>query len=486
MAFNTLEYLEQGNVDFVFEQTISDHKSLIMNVRNSERKREIVKGFLNKLLDTYPSFCLPIIYDMDEYYNETIYLLRTYFKIESFSKEEIENFLNNSSATSNYLLSNLSELLDNYKDDLDFIFKFLLSNKEKYNEQLKIVAYSKDLHLRYSFMKYLLLNNPEMINYFYEDISKYLTSINYQENEQLPIIPDLMTIEDASELAFLLFDNNYDYETYLRMKNFILNNYPYNYLASYLIDLKMVPQGDNTYIIVDNDEGIAEFLSDSDTYFQTAGRGKLKIYKDYSSSISSELIEQYKKYISYFCQERERTLSDIDYYGLSKKLETYLEKYLDLSSDKTHEFIEDGSTASCYRIGDYVFKLCSTKWSYEDIICPDLYLIIKNLEEVFVRDKRGVVVAGIEVQKYLKRDAKNIPPRTLSLFTKELNRLGYYYTDSLMNGPCGDNCRLLDDYHDSGENNPPEWFKKTPLVLVDRDRVYRKDNIYPKQLRSYY
>ena len=156
-----------------------------------------------------------------------------------------------------------------------------------------------------------------------------------------------------------------------------------------------------------------------------------------------------------------------------------------LSTDKTHEFIESGSTANCYRIGDYVFKLSSTKWSYEDIICPDLYLILRNLEEDFIRNDKGIVVAAIEIQKYLKRTARNIPIITLKLFRDELDRLGYYTTDSLMNGPCGDNCRLLDDYKESGELNPPDWFKETPLVLVDRDRVYRKDNIYPKQLRSY-
>ena len=48
-----------------------------------------------------------------------------------------------------------------------------------------------------------------------------------------------------------------------------------------------------------------------------------------------------------------------------------------------------------------VFKLINMKWSYEEVICPNLYLILKNLEEHYIRDEKGIVKAGIEVQKYL-------------------------------------------------------------------------------------
>jgi len=485
MAFNTLKYLEKGKVEFVSRLTPYDFKSLIINVRNSERRELIVKGFIDKLLDIRPRFCLLIIYDMPEYFQKTEYLLNNYFKVEFFSKEEIEAFLTNSKAATKYLIENFQDLISIYKDDLDFIFSHLINNKEEYKDLLKEIAFSKNLKLRYQFMKYIIINNPELISYFYDDISKYLTSDNYQENEQISLFRDLMDAEDISELAFLIFDSAQDYDTYLKVKEFILKNYPTNSLAKHLLKPKKKLIGEYSYQIVDNELGISEFQKDPDTYFKSANRGRLSIYRYHGSKISKELLEEYKSFLSYF-RDDDRNLSDVDDNGLSNKLEAYLEKYLDLSTDKTHEFIESGSTTSCYRVGDYVFKLSSTKWSYEEIICPDLYLILKNLEEIFIRDKNGIVVAGIEVQRYLKRDAKNIPEGTLKLFSEELSRLGYYTTDSLMDGPCGDNCRLLDDYRDSGELNPPKWFKKTPLVLVDRDRVYKKENIYPKQLRPYY
>ena len=76
-----------------------------------------------------------------------------------------------------------------------------------------------------------------------------------------------------------------------------------------------------------------------------------------------------------------------------------------------------------FKIGDYVFKIVNSKWSYEEVICPNLYLIIKNLEEHYVRDKNGIVRIGIEVQKYLSRNDIEITEEHLNNFRMELNRL---------------------------------------------------------------
>lgn len=59
----------------------------------------------------------------------------------------------------------------------------------------------------------------------------------------------------------------------------------------------------------------------------------------------------------------------------------------------------NGVSNYCYRIGDYDFKLNAIKWSYEDVICPNLYIIIKNLEEHYIRNENGIIIALQEVQK---------------------------------------------------------------------------------------
>ena len=164
--------------------------------------------------------------------------------------------------------------------------------------------------------------------------------------------------------------------------------------------------------------------------------------------------------------------------GLGDTFVRCVERYLSVSKRKDVEFIAVGSTSSCYRVGDYVFKLVRMKWSYEEIICPNIYLIAKNLEEFHKRDSDNDVYCGFEVQKYLGRDAGNVPSEVWESFKKEFNNLGYYTTDTWMGGPCGDNCRILDSYKDADCKNPeklPKWFKKLPLVLIDRDRVYSND-----------
>lgn len=169
-----------------------------------------------------------------------------------------------------------------------------------------------------------------------------------------------------------------------------------------------------------------------------------------------------------------------------------MDKYLSLSKRNDYEYIKKGSTCACYRIGDYAFKLSHFKWSYEKEICPNLYIILKNLEEHFVRDKQDMVVAGLEVQKFLTKPlacTQRVLEEIMTFLRSELKRLGYYNTDTLINGSCGDNVMFLDSYKDADALNLellPPFFKKYPAVYIDRDRFYKLDNEYPKQFRSSY
>lgn len=488
MAFNTLEYLEAGNVDFVYNLSSYDFNSLIKYVRASERKDNIIKGFLKKLMDTKPRFCFEIIYDNDDYYEDAKYLLNKHYSLESLTKEQLESMISNCRLGKEYFYENFEQIINKYQKDLTFVFNILFSDVSANMEQLKLLAYHSNLHIRFLFMKYLILNHKDSINLFYDDISKYLTSQTYQENEQLALFYDNMPMKDACELAFLCFDNGLDYSIWLRIKNFILENYQYNELAYRLLDLKREYISESSFRFIINQDGLDEFNKEADTLFRTSSNYRFNILNKYSKQVSADLLEAYRRQLVFFTKDDkvDDVYKKLEFYGLGRTVEEYVDKYLSLSSNHTHEFIESGSTASCYRIGDYTFKLIRTKWSYEPIICPNLYLILPNIEEVLIRNDEGIVLSGIEVQKYLKRSAKGVPLRIFTSFTNELERLGYYTSDTLINGTCGDNCRMLDNYHESGNPNPPLWFKMFPVVLVDRDRIYQNDNKRPKQLRSGY
>lgn len=488
MAFNTLEYLEAGKVEFVYNLTPHDYNSLINYVRTSEKKSSIVNGFLPKLKNAKPRFCFEIIFDDDMYYTDAKYLLETYYSLDALTKEQLEAMMLNCRLGKEYFVNHFDEIVIKYQKDLNFIFKYLFIDINLNLEYLKKFAYNDDLHIRFLFMKYLLLNHKDIINVFYDDISKYLTSQTFQEYEQLALFYNNMDMKDACELAFIIFDNNIDYAIWLNMKNFILENYQYNELAYRLLNLKRQPTGEHSYRFVDNIEGLEEFNKDADTLFYTSANYRINILNNYSRNVSKELLDSYRQQLVYFSKDDkvDEVYKKMEFYGLGRTVEKYVDKYLSLSQDHTYSFIGKGSTASCYRIGDYAFKLIRTKWSYEQVICPNLYLILPNEEEEFIRNDKGVVLSGIEVQKYLRRSAKNIPLRIFTNFSNELERLGYYTSDTLMNGVCGDNCCMLDSYKDSGNLNAPLWFKMFPVVLVDRDRVYKLDNKRPKQLREGY
>ncbi len=480
MCFNPLEYLEQGKVDFMYHLTNFDYNHLVKLVRNSERRKNIIDGFLPILKTNkyFYRFCFEIVYDMEEYKADSRYLIKKCFGEKVLPREYLINLLDNCSLGYDYLKKNFDLILLTYQNDLNFIFDYLFNHFDICKSLLKKLSIYSNLHIRFLFMKYLVKNKKDKITFFYDDITKYLTSVTYKKYEQTTFLPVFMRVEDISELAYTVFEAN-NYELYKKFKEFILKNYKYNNLGHFLIKMKEI-KNDCLSKYEPNLEGIEEFYKDADTYFKTAATARVQMYKNYSNKISLKLLQAYKKQLSYF--QKLRDIDDnyekLDRFGLTRLLEEYVSKYLDLSHNKTCRFIAEGTTASCYKIGEYAFKLVHYKYSREKVICPDLYLILPNLEEVLLRKYGGAVTGGIEVQKFLRRSAQNIPGYVITEFKKELARLGYYSKDNLIYGDAGDNAMLLDDYHDAGIINVPEWFKKYPLVLVDHDLVYKiHDNL---------
>ena len=468
MAFNSLEYLENGKVEFVERLTLYDKNNLIKYVRDHERKDDIINGFLSKLIDIQPGFCFDIIYDNPKYAIETKYILDNYYTIDNVSKEQLIGVLNNSSIGQNYFEENFEAIIKKYIKDIDFVFTYMFDNINANFSLLQTLAIHPNLKVRYLFMKFLLAYHSDFINFFYDDITKYLTSETFSENEQLTFLPVYMNMSDVCELAYTAFINK-KMALWEKLKNYILQNYESNDLAYQLLTNKLVKDKDGCWHLVSSEEAKEEFKKDANTLFQTSNGYRTFLLNHHRESIDKKILDDFLEQFKYFFNkgELDDSFTGIDYNGLSRDLALHVDKYLELSKDKSYEYLEAGSTASCFRIGDFVFKLVKTKWSYEPIICPNLYLILPNLEEKFIRRNDGVIISGIEIQRYLPRSARGVPTEIFEHFKNELLRLGYYTTDSLMDGDCGDNCRLLNSYTDSSNPNPPNWFKEYPLVLVD-------------------
>lgn len=484
MAFNTIEYLRDGKVDFVYNLTSYDYNHLIALVRKQTNRIEIINGFLPKLRENLPNFCFDIIYDIPEFADEAYKLLN----VKNVTAEMLGNMLNNSPLGIKILYENFDIFFKDLKY-FEYVTKYAFDSNNR--ELIHRLSRYSDLHIRYLFMVYLIRNYPDQIDIIYDDITKYTTSITYEPYEQLTFLPQLMNSLDISKLAVLLLVNKRE-QDYEKLKDFILKNYKSNYLASELLGHKYIINNNSHLLLGNADQKHKEntFDKDANTLFMTSADYRYAIYLRHSAKIKEQLINDFATHIRYYLkEEKDYNLEHIYSHSLGQLFEEWTEKYMDLSKSKNYGFVGKGTTCSCYRIGDYVMKLVKTKWSYEDEICPNLYLIAKNYEEVYLRDNRGIVTAGLEVQRYLTRGVNGIDPKYFRYFDLALERLGYMRTDTLTNGTCGGNTMLLDSYRDADCPNPekvPVWFRQYPLVLIDRDRIYPKDKTYIKQLRNGY
>ena len=458
--FNPIEELRKGEIKFLYCKDYNVN-SLIQEIRTDIDKINLVKSFLYKIIDKYPSVCFDIIYDINEFYVENDYLLETYNLYNRIDESKLFNILNHT----NYgidLILNHEEILDDNK--LKIVFYYILTTKN--NKLINKFKSISNLHTRYLFMDYLVKYDYELFKEIYPNVLEYLIKVQINISEEKF---EYMNINDISSLAVDI--KKYNYDEYTKIRNFILNNYEKNALAEFLLS-----SNDNI-----------ELESNIDLYYKTTNNKYLTLFKKYESKINEQLTQNLRYLINLYGVKSFSNKRMLDS-ELLPILEEWTTKYLDLSKSKQYKFIGNGSTASCYKIGDYVFKFVNFKWSYEDIICPNLYLILKNEEEKYIRDNRGIVKLGLEVQKYLKKSADNINPEILNLWRNELNKNGYILNDNLVKGECGANAYLLDSYLDADTKNPEElplWFKQNPLVLIDRDMVYRKNLSY-KQLTSRY
>ena len=458
MAFILTEKLREGKTNYLDSiNTWHDRESGIKWVRESAYKDEILKNCYEDFFN-HPVFWLQVIYDTDTYF-EIGLKIRKKLKLTT-SIQEYKNILWNTKIGESYVLENIDTIL---REDENFITELLAfaiqksSNKDFWFDYL---LYHSDLHLRYLVMREVINQYPNLMAYYQNNITNFFDNQIASKNSQITLFVERMTSDDVSEITYLLFEKGYQ-TLFGKAKEYLFSNYSDNKLA---------------FLINSNREACKEEIkSDIDRYFLTCSKMHFTLYKNMKHSISANIISQFEEMMSSFSKLPYSAVENIYYHELGKKMEEYFEKYMDVSRSKVIEAIKGGSTSEVLRIGDYVLKLFYFKWSYEKIICPNFYFIVKNLEEDYVRDKNGYICAGLEIQPYLKRSAWNIDKKYFSALEEAIKNAGYFYNDRFLSKEWGDNVRLLDSYLDADISDPenvPEWFKEMPLVLIDRDRIY--------------
>ena len=469
MKMTSLERLKNGDVTVLDSYPFNNFDYLALMIRQRSDATEIVRGFIKKVRDTKPVFCFHIIYDQEEFKDDLQYLLDNCLDFAQIRSEELEAMLYQTSVGKPYIKRHLLEL-EKDEEKLRIVFGFIMRNLEQNMDLLKIFYLHQNLHVRFLFMKFIVNEQPEMLDIIYDDIMKYLF-IQYDDGSI-----ELMRDEDICDLAKAILLANLDKKIWLRLKEYILTAYPKNSLAYKLLfngfhmEGKLLAKDLVTNRILEK-----EFTDDADRLFTSSRKGKLLIFDGYKDYLTEEIRQQFASFLRTFTRPDLSTFPGDDVYRIYKadlgcKLEEYVETYLDLSKNRTTGFIGSGTCAYCYRIGDYVLKLIMRKY-IQDPMDLRSYLIIKTFEETYVRDESGIITAGLEVQPLLTKQISEVPSDAYSRL------LASFKDEELL---CQDviprNFMLLDSYLDADCDDPeslPKWFKQYPMVLVDKDLVFK-------------
>jgi len=337
---------------------------------------------------------------------------------------------------------------------------------------VKVIADHYNLDVRGLFIEELIDTHSHMLFNVYNDIIECFIRRDKNGN-----VVKIMDEEKVSRIASLILIHGLGEDVYLQIRNFIFDNYDKNTLAAAL-------DGYGKYSMDVLTLNRDMLIRDIDELFISSKNYKYELYVRYSEYLNPFLLRDFKNKIMPFVLIDSEAVSKIFLSGLGDNFLEYVDKYLELSTGaKVIKDVGQGTCSRVFRIGDYVIKLSHKKWSMEDKLCPSGYLFAKNYEEDIVRKGNGEVTGAIEVQKYLTRPLMLQDYNVMINYQEALKEMGYYTKDVLTDDKSTPNCYYLDNYLDADCNNPdslPEWFKRNPLVLVDRDLVFSIDNKKPK------
>lgn len=465
-----VDKLIAGDIEFMERFSTEQMEYLVREVSVSPYRDNMLFNSFKELARKYPTYAFKMTFDLPEYRDYWLRTLRNDCSI-LLDYKFLLFFLLSGSWAVHFVSDYLNKIVLENKDSLFAIIR----HAERTND-FRIINQLKNhwnMEIRALFIIEILNAFPHMFSLIYEDdILDYFVKVD-NNGEFI----ELMKEEYVSKIASLCLLHLSDEISYLRIRKFILDKYSSNTLAAELDKYgKLVEEV--------NPLNKSYIINDIDTLFKTSKNYKYMLFKKYGSYLDRKLYYDFEERIRPFIDIDDEMIMDIFINGLGDKFLEYVDKYLSLSTGaKVITDVGRGSCTRTFRIGDYVIKCSNKKWSYEESICPDSYLVLKNLEEDIVRNKKGEVTGAVEVQKYLSRPLLSTEWQSIFNFQKAFKEAGYYIKDRLVDEEYGPNCRHLDDYMDADCDNPdnlPEWFKDDPVVLVDRDLVFSLNNREPK------
>lgn len=455
--------LVDNDVSFLPVITSYEREKILDMIRQSPLKSKVLDSCFNTLKEQFPEFAFRIVFDMPEYESFCINFLDNNFNTLNDNRFFGYFFIGKNKWSVEYVKKNISRLKELDSGIISITLRYAMDVNN--TELLNLLLWSSDLELRGIAMVELMECSPYRFMEWYHDLLSAF--VIYDENGN---VKELMNERYVSRIAYAIVDYELGVENYDLVKDFILNNYSKNSLAERLDGMNVDEE-----IGIEFGEHLDILFRDMDALFMTSSNYKFRLFAKYPHKISDDIRKEFYDAIREYIMIDSEAVEHMFKVGLGDKFIEYTKKYMELSTGA--KVVGNAGIGSCTRsfiVGDYVVKCSYKKWLTSR--CPDLYLVAKNYEEDIVKSHFGSVIGALEVQKYYSKPLDPKDDRLVGKFYKSLEDLGYTFDDNVLGLNQSPNIFYLDDYREADCEDPeslPRWFKKDPIVLVDRDYVHK-------------
>ena len=464
-----MDKLLSGDLDFLDSFSSDFIDALTKDIVDSQYRGRILYESFNAIFDKNPKFAFLISLDLNEYEQFWRRYLETNHSL-LFDCDCLLRALLFSSWAKKIVIEMLEKITLAKKSSVLAILRY--TERTGDYSIVEKLAFHYNLDVRGIFLEELLDTHTHLVYNIYDDINDAFVKLD-EDGKVIAVMKEEM----VSRIASLVLLHGLGEEVYLKIRDFIFDNYDKNTLAAELdgygkFNIELFPLNRDMLI------------RDINKLFVTSKNYKFELYSKYAGYLDNDLFIEFRNKVSPFTWIDREAVAKIFLSGLGDNFLEYIDKYLEMSTGA--KVISDAGFGTCsraFRVGDYVIKLSHKKWSMEDNLCPRGYLFAKNYEEDVVRKSNGEVTGAIEVQRYLTRPLAVDDKKVINAYHEALREAGYYTKDVLTDGNTGANCYYLSSYMDADCDNPeelPEWFKENPVVMVDRDLVFKLENKNPK------
>lgn len=419
---NIISELRVGNVRFFERMTLVDKIETLYNIKGLAEAVEIFKEVIPKIKDKInPIYIIDVIFNIKGLDSLVFELLNDYDCPEELEEKIMTYLLLNTSWGFDYVIDNIEKIF--FKLDTETIFNIIKNDKEKAEKFKAAILRLKKINVEILFDLIVFL----LSNDFYLDsefIKKAVTS-------------------DDGKLIF-------------------------NSLAT---DIFGINSNSSQLVYFENYE-----------ILYNSSLNKMEMMTSNPELFSKETLKYYAPFIRIYHLATTFPSREIDFIFstlINNKSESELLTAIKNNMQNNEiTYLDSGNTSFVLKIGNKVLKLGTDRYVWH---VEPFFGIIPSTKQILT-NATGENIGMIEWQDFIETESAEINEDLIYKLMLEFKKAGLEICDPRCLHFKKDNFGILKSYQSADTKDPkslPEWFKKTPLVLLDSDLVIKMGDPYP-------